>query len=175
MIYRVINIAFIGSVVVMSSILSGCGDRQRPEGMPDLYPCMITITQDGVPLSKASVTLISESPDLAEWASGGITDESGRCDINTRGKYRGCPAGIFKVTVKKIESDPSMLPSVRPENITAEQWSVMRSKEAEKLNEYQLVEHKYTLPTTTDLNMEILMGKNSATFDVGKPVRKKIP
>jgi len=83
--------------------ITGCWGEPRPDGMPRLYPVSIIVTQEGVPLEEASVTLIPEDPANARWGPMGMTDGSGVAVMRTDGKYAGAPLGTYKVVVSKME------------------------------------------------------------------------
>lgn len=162
----------ISLLAVVVFAFPGCsGEGPRPAGMPKLYPCTITITQEGTPLDAALISLIADDPELSKWASGGSTDNNGKCDLYLRGKFRGVPAGKFKVTVSKLETEESKLGNAPPEGASSDEvdrwWN---QREREKLKAFQRVAEKYTLPQTTDLEIEVLTKPNSFTLDVGASV-----
>ena len=167
---------FTNRILLLSALVfavPGCGGGSpRPAEMPQLYPCTITITQERQPLDEASVTLISDEPDLEKWAAGGFTDQKGNCIPYVRSKFKGVPVGKFKVTVSKTETEPSKMGDVPPEGLSQQevfQW--WNKREREKLKSFRLVAEKYALPTTTDLEIEVLPKSNTFSLDVGAPIR----
>jgi hypothetical protein len=151
----------------------GCGDKNMatPDGFPKLFPCELTITQNGAPLAEASVQL---SPDDGgkNWAAGGNTDSTGKVAIYTYGKWEGAPAGKFKVIVSKIISDPSKFtPPAEETGPARDKYDENVSNEV--LNSYQTVEKQYTVPNTTPLTIEITAACTQ-TFDVGKTVKDRL-
>lgn len=76
----------------------GCGQK-LPPGMPPLTPCTITVTMDGKPVDEARIAFYST--DL-KFACSGFTGDTGTTRMMTDGKYRGVPAGKYKVLVTKI-------------------------------------------------------------------------
>lgn len=80
----------------------GCGGKPKPEGMPELIPATIVVTQDGAPLTDATVTLVDVDGNC-KWAVGGKTDAKGRAALRTHGDYVGVPEGVFKVGVTKVD------------------------------------------------------------------------
>jgi hypothetical protein len=63
--------------------VSGCKDSSRPEDLPKLFPCVITITQEGKPLEEASVELVATDQNNAKYKSLSITDAEGRAVMST--------------------------------------------------------------------------------------------
>ncbi|MDR1289863.1 MAG: carboxypeptidase-like regulatory domain-containing protein [Planctomycetaceae bacterium] len=141
------------SCLIFLVLVVGCSREQRPEGIPTLYPCNITITQDGKPLSGAMVTLYTESSEDRRWSPGGTTDSQGVIQIKVLGKYSGAPAGTYKVTVEKQEI----------ENVDSNSYYHI-----------SLVETQYTKPKDTTLKIEVTPQGVTQTFDVGKPIQKRI-
>ncbi|MDR2169997.1 MAG: hypothetical protein LBP59_07645 [Planctomycetaceae bacterium] len=143
----------------------GCSRSSKPEGFPQLYPCKITITQDGSPLEGATVSLVPFDQSGWKWRSSGQTDASGAATVMTYG-YKGSPAGKFKIIVeKKIEEDPIHETNVYGEKQISGYESI-----------YTLIDEKFTKAETTSLTVEIPeSGKGaSANFDVGKAVKIKL-
>jgi len=136
-------------------LFSACSSQLKPDGLPKLYPLTLTLTQDGVPLDGASVSLFADDG-LSTWTIGGTTDASGSMSPKTHGKFPGIPAGTYKVCVVKIEIVDSTRPS------------------AQDPIEYDLVDAKLRSPTTTTLTLEAGPGIKNVTLDVGKPSRKLI-
>ncbi|MDR0609790.1 MAG: hypothetical protein LBG58_06750 [Planctomycetaceae bacterium] len=134
-------------------LVVGCTREQRPEGIPTLYPCIITITQDGKPLAGAMVTLYTESSDDRRWSPGGTTNPQGAVQIKVLGKYSGAPVGTYKVTVEKQEI----------ENVNSNSYYHI-----------SLMETQYTKLQETPLKIEVTPQGVNQTFDVGKPVQKRI-
>ena len=160
-------------LIVGACIFLGCNREKLPEGMPKLYPCTITIIQDGKPLSEASITLHPEDSTLLRWIPGGVTDRNGVCTVRTLGRYPGSMSGSFKVTVEKIEAEESSFPGDPPPGVDKGEWD--RKREQEKLRAWRLVEKKYSSYLTTPLEMQVSAGKNSEKFDIGASVRDEIP
>ena len=137
--------------------LLGCS-KPRPEGLPKLYPVTLQFTQGGEPCVEAAVSLIPEPG--SPWGSGGITDANGRVTLHTHGKYPGIPAGNYKITVSKIESE---FVGPTPQGMGDIQAS----------NAYSLIDSIYTLPSTTTLAIEVGEGiKSFPPFELGDKVRE---
>ena len=147
--------------------------RAKPEGMPDLYPCSVTLTQEGKPLEGANVILYSTSPNF-KWAVGGISDSTGLVVLRTNGFYDGVPEGAYKVTLTKILSEGPPPPSVEslPED-EMERSKILR-EHAKKVTNYSVIPDEYQSQNTTSLEFEVTKGNNEKTFDLGKEVKKTI-
>ena len=146
--------------LVVFTLVSGCHrGPKKPEGLPPLFPLTITLTQDGAPLGSAMVLLVPESGS-PRWGSGGFSDAQGKAVIKTHGDFPGAPAGKYKVTVMKQESDTNF-EGQKP------------AMEGEVVG-YYLVDPLYESEQTTTLLVEVGSGTKEATFDVGKPVRIKV-
>ena len=144
----------------------GCSKEPLPDGMPTLHPVELTFLQDGQPLAEATVKLYPQDADLQRWEAGGVTDEAGKVIMSTQSRYRGVAAGSFKVTVSKIDRDPSTFKGEMNDSRIEE---FERAESARK--SYDVVEPKYKDSKTTDLELTVVSGKNAQQFDVGKPVR----
>ncbi len=154
--------------------LSGCmsSGEVLPKDLPELTPCHITVTQDNAPLADASVTLVLIEGNQ-QWYPGGKTDASGVAELYTNGRYKGAPAGKYKIIVKKLESDPSKLPPAPPETDPG-YGAWMEKSQKEVRHSYQTVEKQYTLPTT-QYELDVVHGKPAdAQVDVGKRVRDRL-
>ena len=152
-------------------VLSGCKKENRPEGMPPLHSCRITVTQDGKPLEGANVGLYAQD---AKWRSSGTTDVNGVADLVTQGQFKGAPEGSYKVTVSKEEivslATPEQLAAIEKAKAENPKWYDAPNIKQET---WQLVEKQYTDKESTTLELIVSKGRNSETFDVGKAVRVK--
>ena len=153
------------AIVLLCSV--SCSKVQKPSDLPDLFPTTITIVQEGQPVEKATVNLLPEGN--SKWFAGGLTNAQGVCKVRTQGKYDGAPVGKYDVVVYKtsiLESETRKQP-VPSDPVEAKAYYDKVAKE-EKF--FDSIELKYKKPTTTDLKIEIVAGKNEQKFDVGKPV-----
>ncbi|MDR3234911.1 MAG: hypothetical protein LBT46_14830 [Planctomycetaceae bacterium] len=137
------------TLLIVTLMLSGCG-RKMPDGMPPLYPCKITVLQDGQPLSAAEVKLYPVERPAKDWSTAGITGQNGVIDLYTNGNYRGVPAGKYKVVVVK------------------------ETTEDEGANYYyrmNTVDMQYSSSETTPLEIEVTKRGVSETANVGAAVK----
>ncbi|MDO5552262.1 MAG: hypothetical protein Q4G68_00745 [Planctomycetia bacterium] len=168
-------------VVLLAFFAMGCKGAKRPEGMPQLLPVTLVITQDdNVPLSEAQVTLspVGSGADSG-WAVGGTTDESGTAIIYTHGQFAGAPEGTYKVFLKKTKITDPVSYEEAPDDIAGfKRWETEHAAElAAKLAKskaYNCVEPVYTSVNTTPL--EINVNKENSRFELnaGKVVEVEI-
>lgn len=157
---------------------SGCHPN-TPDGLPALYPCRITVVQDGKGLPDAFVSLVPETDanrksSDANWIPTGTTDEKGVATIYTNGRYVGAPAGRFKVVVEKKEAAESQLGPPPPEESPAyAAWEERWMGETRPL--FTLVETQYADPKETPLAVEIKKPNNVFSLDVGEAVKIPVP
>jgi hypothetical protein len=150
---------FLPIMIIFATFCSGCGGVKTPDGMPELFPCEIAVTQEGQPLDGATVTVQSAD---SSWNATGGTDSNGKAFLFTQGKYSGVPAGKYKVIINKT--------------VTEKEPSTFEGKPATKEVVYYLVEEKYQELQTSPLEIEITSGgKHSFQLDAGKAVKNRIP
>ena len=142
--------------------ICGCDKTPKPDGLPDLSPLTIAVTQDGSPLAEASVCL---NPVSGTWNAIGKTDATGKVALYTQGRYVGVAEGTYKVTVVKDDTDSSGTPSE-----ASNDPNVFAPAQA-----FSLVEIQYRDIETTPLTLQVSKGQKTATVDVGKAVREKLP
>jgi len=115
------------------------------------------VTQGGAPLNGAKVTL--HSTVQGEGVKGGVysaqTDSSGKYLIATVGKEPGIPAGMYKVTVVKLDAGSNL-----PEGFDAGQMEASGMAK-------NLLPKDYENPNTTKLSVTLEPGKNeNKNFDL---------
>ncbi|MDR2168711.1 MAG: carboxypeptidase-like regulatory domain-containing protein [Planctomycetaceae bacterium] len=159
-------------VVLPFLMFVSCGGEPIPQGMPKLYPAKVTIVQAGKKLDGATVTLYNNDNPQSQWVVGGLTDSNGVCTLKTLGKFNGAPAGKYKVAVEKITITGKVTSKQPDMSDTKALEEYYEKKNNEKY--YNNVNLKYKLLTTTDLEIEIITGKNEKTFDVGEPINEEI-
>jgi hypothetical protein len=135
-------------------LLLGCTRSNRPDGLPKLYPCVITVTQNGDPVADVSVQLISKQESI--WPVTGITNTSGNAKLVTYGQFPGAPLGDYTVVFSKTTT------------VSLKQGNEFQSGITEV---YSLINVEHTQPETSKLEMSIEKGTNQKTFELGAPVR----
>ena len=151
-------------LVLVLALMSGCGQK-LPTGFPPLHPCLITIIQDGSPLSGASVILKPVQVD--GMSVGGVTDAKGVAVMMAQGEYPGVPAGNYKVLVAKFTSERN--PDVSDEELNSYGTNVpLELLKKSQIHTYY-VSSDFSDPKKTPLEIQIVEGKNEQTFEVPKP------
>ena len=158
-----------GTGLIAAVSVLGCGGKKLPAGFPKLYPCTISINQEGVPLAGAVVKLHIQGNPL-EWTVSGQTDDAGKAVIYTHGIHAGVPAGDFKVTVDKLETVAPPLPDQLPTDEDA--LARLYNKLEADTKEYRLVEPAFCKADSTTLTITVGTAAATATFDVGKKYRE---
>ena len=131
---------------------SGCGQKAlKPEGLPDLFPCNITVTQDGSPKMGIAVMLYPENASIT-WPITGGTDAGGVAVMVTYGQFKGVPLGKYKVVLSKFAPGPT-----------------------DDHPGFEDVEEKFRSEKTTPLELEITSGKVDYSIDAGKSVKDELP
>ncbi|MDR1383179.1 MAG: carboxypeptidase-like regulatory domain-containing protein [Planctomycetaceae bacterium] len=140
----------------------GCSrNNSLPPDIPKLYPCRITVTQDGNPLADANVTLLAKDKSIRYNSASGMTDSNGTVLLRTYG-VNGVPIGDYKIVVSK-----------RIEEGATEYTDVSGLKQMKEGTWYSLVESKFLQETTTPLEIAVVASKNEKIIDVGNAVHEK--
>jgi hypothetical protein len=149
-------------VYLVCLISFGCADSARPNDLPKLYPCTITITQSNTPLAGATVEFVPTNQPDAKYHALAITDDNGNVQMSTYG-YAGVPLGTYKIIVRKNIDDDFVYAI---DESSGEQNIVSYKK-------YQLVESKFINAETTPHEIEITNKRNhtKTTLDVGEPIK----
>jgi len=154
----------------------GCS-TETPEGLPSLFPCKMTVIQDGQPLQGASVIFLaaenSVSTNEKTWTPMGLTDEKGVAVMRTNARYDGVPLGKYKILINKTEQEQSKAGQAPPENSPAYATWVQKSQD-ENLYEYGLVDPIYNNAEKTPYEIEIGKGTNEKSVDVGKAMKVRL-
>ncbi|MFH1266896.1 MAG: carboxypeptidase-like regulatory domain-containing protein [Planctomycetota bacterium] len=87
------------SACTMLLPLLGC--EQGAKDLPDLVPVSGSVKLDGEPLKGAMVTF-SPTGNTRGVGGAGLSDESGRYELKTRGVDAGVPVGEYQVTCSKL-------------------------------------------------------------------------
>lgn len=134
-------------------LLAGCNKGPaKPDDMPDLTACTVTVTYKGEPVSEASVLF---APKSGKYSAAGTTDASGKTVMKTDGKYDGVAAGEYQVSItkkEKLESDLGETPE-DPAQL-AEYEKKLRAQPAPK----HLIPEKYSSFGTSGLAVTITDG-----------------
>ena len=123
----------------------GCRQPERPEGLPELYPCEIVVTFGGEPMEGVLATLTPETPELKKWRAGGTTDVEGRIKVKTAFCWEGIAAGTYRLGFTKEEERVG--------------------ETAEEMTPTSLIPLKYA-PQNSELTIEAKPEKNKFTFEL---------
>jgi hypothetical protein len=158
------NNYLLGIFVLVLLILNGCSQSIH-EGLPPLYPCSITVIQDGKPLDGANVSLIRQDGE-ATWIVCGITNSSGVAKIQTQMRYSGAPEGKYNVRISKTvsEGQPKLVPSDDAEQPLS----------IGDIPSYFVIDPKYDNVNTTPFEISVTNGKNKKSFDVGQSIKQPV-
>ncbi|MDR0336064.1 MAG: carboxypeptidase-like regulatory domain-containing protein [Planctomycetaceae bacterium] len=140
----------------------GCGKQTN---MPKLVPCHITVTDNGVPVAGARISMADESS-AESLAINGITDSFGVAKMRTTyTKYTasGVPQGTFKVAIDK---EPPNLP---PQNVTddmnEQQADAAMKKWEEEVDQLRIIPKNLIFISTTPITLEI-KEKSNLNIDI---------
>lgn len=150
------SIRIITIMIILSSMMIGCGKQERPSNMPQLYPCIITITQEEKPVEGVEISLDSQG-ETPVWPVSGKTDASGQARLVTLGKYPGIPSGQYKVIVQKMEIEG---------HFGAEGVSPTRY-----IKTFSLINPEYIESQKTPLTLNMPSKKYATSFELGKQTR----
>jgi hypothetical protein len=150
-----IRLSFI--ILLSIGMTLACNRVQKPNGLPKLFPCTITITQNGVPVQGILVSLID--PAVTEyWAVSGLTNASGTATIRTHGNFVGAPSGVYNVILSKTENSD-------------EHDTILGRSPSTPLQIFSLIDTKYNEEATTPLKITIENKTVRETFEIGPAVR----
>ena len=149
--------------------IAGCGGAKKPDGMPALHKTTLTFTQGGTPLAEATVALVPLEGAMT-WPAGGVTDNNGVLRVKTQGQFEGAPAGNYKITVSKTETE-----GTAETGESSDEANVRPVAVSSNVKSYYLVDKKYRNAKDSDLTLEVKAGTNTETFDLGPAVRELIP
>jgi len=136
---------------------AGCGkDPNRPADLPTLYPVKITVTQEGQPVTEATVTVTSKTP-MKYGSSSTDTDATGVATLRTYG-YVGVPAGEYTVTIEKR--------GVEGARETTNEYGEPEMRGGQI---YQYVDAQFASQASSPLSITVTDKGATETFEVGAP------
>ncbi|MDR2438473.1 MAG: hypothetical protein LBE12_03745 [Planctomycetaceae bacterium] len=94
-------------LVLLTIICASCNTKpklERPNDLPELHPCSITVTFGGKILEGVLVTLIPE--DGSKWKPNATTDSNGTSKPNASFGFTGVPQGKYTVAFTLITDNP---------------------------------------------------------------------
>lgn len=156
--------------VLMISAL-GCGPK-KPEGIPDLYPATVTITDSGSPITNANIFFLQQESTTGSWTTNGLTDAKGVAVIKTSlgdWKSNGAPAGKYKIYVTKVPDAPMEAPPPEIAN-DSDALDAFYRAQAKKIDALpKEIPVKLSSPMTSPLNITVEAGSTAElTVDVSQ-------
>lgn len=159
---RICRIASVFALLTAAFFAVGCAEPPKPEGMPEIYPCVVKLTQEGEPLADASILCLSDDSKLIRWAVTGRADANGVAKIFTMGKFEGAPVGEFAVVVSKNADSSADAANV------SDDLGASGTTASEPV--VSLVALEFTEKATTPLRMTVEAKSNEFEFDCGAKV-----
>lgn len=116
-------------LLLFLSNVVGCSRLERPNGLPELYPCSVTATFGGQIIENVSVQLKSVTPEN-KWQAGGKTDSQGVAILSTAVGFEGVPEGKYIVSFTKTETRGGFtVAEMMPKSLIPLKYSPSKSKE----------------------------------------------
>ncbi|MDO4586224.1 MAG: carboxypeptidase-like regulatory domain-containing protein [Planctomycetia bacterium] len=160
-------------IFIIPFLFVSCG-KPKPDGLPRLYPTRLTVTQDGVPLPGALITLKPNDSSLS-FSCGGMTNENGVVEIQTHGQYAGVPEGKYKVIANKSETIKSGPWDEMPkDNESAALTWYHENQDKLKEEHFYVIDAKYRNPQTTDLEITVTSAGLETTVELGPAVHDQV-
>jgi hypothetical protein len=155
---------FLTIVFVLAITTFGCRrSDDQPKNLPKLFPIVVTVHQEGTPVAGAFVRLVPTDASMP-WSCGATTDTSGRAVIKTIGKFTGAPEGDYRVAISKLE-----MPAIAGSNMS----NLDAPAASGQSDSFDLVDPKYSNPSTTPLEAKVGKDNPKVEFNVGPAVRTK--
>lgn len=102
---------------------------ERPDGLPPLHPCQVTVTFGGEPKENVTVSLIAREPGV-KWKAGGRTDKNGVVELRTSFAFPGAPEGRYTIAFSKTrESVGNTIEEMTPVSVIPLKYGPKQSKE----------------------------------------------
>ena len=158
-------VVFVALLAAAASFSIGCNKQTLPEGMPELYPLTINVTQGGEPAEDVLLTFYADS--LA-WGVGATSDAMGKAVIMTQGQYKGAPAGDYTVIASKYYVTPSKCGIMPADPRLRDEWQ--KNVDEENAPVFLRVAPELLDPATTTLKVSVKEGTPTIDLDLGEKV-----
>ena len=94
-------------IVAIITAITGCQRSvPRPDGMPPLTPCTISVTFGGETIENVGVLLRAKNPKHS-WGAGGRTDANGKAVLKTAGAFEGVVPGEYTISFSRRVTNTS--------------------------------------------------------------------
>jgi hypothetical protein len=109
--FKIIIVSFVISI----AFVMGCRRLERPEGMPDLTPCTISVTFGGEIMEDVGI-ILTPIDKTNNWSAAGKTDKEGKTVLKTRLYFNGVAPGNYTISFQKyaepeLSADGMALPA----------------------------------------------------------------
>jgi hypothetical protein len=101
------NLIYTTILIIFVTFSISCNNRpklERPEGMPELHPCSVTVTFGGQAIEGVVVSLTPE--DGSKWGASGSTNKNGTAALSTSYGFKGVPEGKYTIAFVRIIQNP---------------------------------------------------------------------
>jgi len=156
---------FFFTTLAISLVVAGCFEAQRPSDLPKLYPCKITVIQDGKPLEDALVFVRPQDGNL-RFVISGKTDAKGVAVLKLDSQWAGVPEGEFFVSISKIITPADL--EVPDETTPLNERRRIQEQATQQIKE--TVDPRYSDLAKTELRLKVDKKATNETFDVGDAV-----
>jgi hypothetical protein len=163
--FFVTTVLFLSVSVSVFIAGAGCKGEQRPDDLPPLYPCEITVIQDGNPLSSATVLFFPLNGNF-QFAIGGKTDQNGILVPKTNGEWDGVPQGEYRISISK-QIAPTDIPLPGLQTPLEERRKMLENQM--RLTK-ETVDPRFSDRTNSELRLKVEGKTVKESFDVGKAV-----
>jgi hypothetical protein len=163
----------IKSVIALSILLGGlifgigCGPK-KPNGFPDLVPCHVSVTKDGKPIDKTTLTLVPIS-NGGEWISSGFTNSGGSAEISTMlSSYvlKGAPEGEFKVFLSRPIEIALKVSQEDAMNLSAAERDKLTKETDRLMEEARVIPEKLESIVTTPVKITVTKGETAYKIEL---------
>ena len=148
------------SLILCSVSLFGCSNA--PEGFPKVVLCTVTVTDNGQPVSNASV-IINTVPPTSGLVVSGETDEQGRTTIFTIFNGHSAPGAPVGSLVMTIFREPHVPDWKTEEELLQMDFNASMAytmeKDARRARLPRIVSAALTNPNTSPLTIEAVVGQ----------------
>ena len=147
---------------LLLAFVTAFGCSQAPDGFPTVVPCTVTVTDNGQPVSGASV-LIDTVPTTPSLSVAAETDNQGKAAMFTffgGHSAPGVPVGNLVLTIFKEPEVPDMKSTAEIDEMGYEKaQAYMVEIEAKRAKLPRIVPVELTNPKTSPLTIDAAAGK----------------
>jgi len=154
-------------VVLLICFFVGCGRGGKPAGLPQLHPCIITITMGSKPIDGAIIIL---APQSGQWSASGTTDGNGSAVMKTQQTFDGVAAGKYNVGINKAMGTQDYVPD-KSASYAEGQKAFFEARAKMK----QVIPDHLTVPSLSPIEIEVVPGSNKIDIPLEKYPAEKYP